>query len=36
MKIGNLAGNHLKNPTRVKIKSTKNTENIPRKKTKTG
>ena len=26
MKIDNLAGNHLKNPTRVKIKSVKNTE----------
>ena len=26
MKIDNLAGNHLKNPTRVQIKSIKNTE----------
>ena len=29
MKIDNLAGNHLKNPTRVKIKSIKNTEKYP-------
>ena len=34
MKICNLAGNHLKNPTRVKIKSIKNTEKYPTQKDK--